>query len=84
MADPVKDKHVEGAVPEVWRPTLRAIVDSLVRRDVMLGAGLPAVDPLSADATLVSLPDEAWRTSVVRWYGDHWNCLVDLWTEPDG
>ncbi|WP_327009777.1 hypothetical protein OHA72_22630 [Dactylosporangium sp. NBC_01737] len=98
MGDPVKDEHVESAVPEVWRPTLRAIVDSLRRRDIVLAAGLPGVDPVSnADtqrylqavddyghATLTRLPDEAWRTSVARWYGDRWKCLVDLWTEQDG
>lgn len=98
MNDPAKDADVEFPVPEVWRPTLRAIVDSLVRRDAVLGAGLPVVDPVSADVTqlclravddyddvtLIPLPDEAWDASVARWAGDRWRCLVDLWTEQEG
>src|SRR4051794_24669247 len=39
--DPVKDGDLEVPVPEVWRPTLRAIVASLVRRDARLGAPWP-------------------------------------------
>jgi hypothetical protein len=98
VSGPVKDEDVEVAVPEVWRSTLRAIVDSLVRRDAVLSIGLPSVDPLSeddtqrclqaiadyGDATLIPLPDEAWRTSVALWYGDRWKCLVDLWIEKEG
>lgn len=98
MVDPVKDAEVEGAVPEVWRPVLTALVDSLVRREAALGAGLPSVDAVSAsvarrclqavedygDVTLISLPDEAWGTSVSRWFGDRWHCLVDLWTAQEG
>jgi hypothetical protein len=95
---PTQDEGVEVPVPESWRPTLRAIVDSLVRRDVVLGAGLASVDPVSVDdtqqflravdhygdVTLISLPDETWHTSVARWNGDRWSCLVDLWTQPEG
>ena len=98
MADPVKDDSREVPVPEVWRPTLAAIVGSLVRRDAMIGAGLQAVDPTPyetsqacleavddyGDVTLVPLPDESWDTSVALWFGDRWRCLVDLWTEPEG
>jgi hypothetical protein len=98
MDDPVKDTESEGSVPEVWRSTLRAIVDSLVRRDAVLADGLPAVDAVSVaetqiflqavadygDVTLIPLPDEAWDTSVTRWCGDRWSCLVDLWTEDEG
>ena len=98
MNDPVKDAGVEFPFPEGWRPTLRAIVDSLVRRDAVLGADLPVVDLVSADVTqqclravddygdvtLIPLPDEAWDTSVARWAGDRWRCLVDLWTEQEG
>ncbi|GAA2194491.1 DUF7668 domain-containing protein [Micromonospora lupini] len=98
MGDPVKDEALDVPIPEVWRPTLRAIVDSLVRRDTVVGAGLPSVDPVSpetsqlclqaiddyGDATLISLPDESWDTSVACWYGDRWRCLIDLWTAEDG
>src|SRR4051794_24522217 len=51
VGDPVKDEALEVPVPEVWRPTLEAVVDSLVRRDSIIGAGLPALSPVSADTT---------------------------------
>lgn len=98
MPDPTKDEDLELPVPNVWRPTLKAIVDSLVRRDSRIGVGLPSVTPASADTTrqclqavddygevaLIPLPEKAWETSVTRWFGDHWDCLVDLWTEEEG
>jgi hypothetical protein len=98
VGQPVKDAALEVAIPEAWRPILTAVVDSLVRRDAVIAAGLSAVEPVSpktrqqcldaindyGDATLISLPDETWNTSVCRWYGNRWNCLVDLWTEQEG
>jgi hypothetical protein len=98
VGDPVKDDLHEGPVPEVWRPALKAVVDSLARRDAAMGAGLPSGDPVPAeiwqqcleavvdygDVTLISLPDKSWDTSVALWFGDHWRCMVDLWTEEEG
>ena len=98
MGDPVKDASLEGPIPEAWRPTLKAVVDSLARRDAVIGAGLPSVDPVPAEisqqclqavddygaVTLTTPPDESWNTSATRWFGDHWRCLVDLWTEEEG
>ncbi|GAA3256702.1 hypothetical protein ACFO1B_48805 [Dactylosporangium siamense] len=98
MAEPAKDGEQEGPVPQHWRATLTAIVESLVRRDDVLAAGVDPVDPVSPDATaacldavdaygavtLLPLPDETWKTSVAMWHGDHWNCLVDLWTAEEG
>lgn len=98
VADPAKDDALQVPVPEVWRPTLKAVVDSLVRRDTIIGAGLPSVDPVPGetshqcleaigdygDFTLIPLPDESWDTSVALWSGDRWRCLVDLWTAEEG
>ena len=98
MGDPVKDASLEVPIPEVWRPTLKAVVESLARRDTVIGAALPSVDPVPADisqqclqavdnygdVTLISPPDESWDTSVALWFGDHWQCLIDLWTEQEG
>jgi hypothetical protein len=95
---PVKDDHQERAVPDVWQPTLSAIVESLVREDVVVAADLSAVDPVSddlshacreavrhyGDVTLVPLPKDTWDTSVCLWQGVRWQCLVDLWTEQEG
>lgn len=35
-------------------------------------------------AKLVSIPQESWATSVCIWMGDHWDALIDLWTEEEG
>lgn len=94
----MKDAENEVPVPQAWRPTLRAIVESLGRRDTVLAAGVAAVDPLSVEATqrclqavdeygdvtLIALPEETWNTSVVQWHGDRWGRLVDLWTAQEG
>jgi hypothetical protein len=98
VAEPVKYGEHEGPVPQEWRATLAAIVDSLIRRDDTLAAGLYSVDPVPPDTiaacleavaaygevSLVSLPEETWVTSVARRYGDRWKCLVDLWTAEEG
>ena len=97
MISPHKDES-EGPVPELWRPTFSAVVDSLVERALTIGGGLPEVEPvpdavreqcLSAvdnygDVDLVPLPQETWKSSVTAWQGDHWLCLIDLWTEQEG
>ena len=97
MISPHKDES-EGPVPELWRPTFSALVDSLVERAPTIGGGLPEVEPvpdavreqcLSAvdnyrDVDLVPLPQETWKSSVTAWQGDHWLCLIDLWTEQEG
>ncbi|MFI5712159.1 hypothetical protein [Kribbella sp. NPDC051620] len=94
---PVKE-DVQTAVPHAWRETLGAIVDSLVRGDVRIGHGIENVDPLSKDrskrcrenveaygrVTLSRLPETTWDSSVARWQGDRWDCLVDLWTAEEG
>ena len=96
MPEPVKDE--ERPVAEVWRPALAAIVDSLVRREGVLARGVEGVEPVPLDktrsyfdavdaygsVTLVPLPDEAWNTALVIWHGNHWGCLVDLWTAEEG
>lgn len=96
MTSPQKDE-TEGPIPDVWRPTFAALVNSLVERSPTLGEGLPDVDPVSAevreqclsavesygDVDLVPLPVDTWKTSVTAWQGDHWLCLIDLWTEQE-
>lgn len=98
MSAPVKDdgEH-ERPIPEVWRPALAAIVESMARGDAAVAAHLPEVsaDPEFpedcrtaveeyGDVTLIPLPEEAWETSVCQWREDHWGCLIDLWTEEEG
>jgi hypothetical protein len=90
--------ETEGPVPDVWRPTFSALVDSLVERATEIGGDLPEVEPVPhdvreqclaavtdyGDVDLVPLPQDTWTTSVTAWQGDHWLCLVDLWTEQEG
>lgn len=94
---PIK-REVQTAVPHAWRRTLGAIVDSLIRGDARIGQGIENVDPISEDVsnrcrdivanygsvTLIRLPEATWETSVAMWQGDHWDCLVDLWTAEEG
>ncbi|MGJ9420873.1 hypothetical protein ACHAC9_24550, partial [Massilia sp. CMS3.1] len=93
----IKDSENEGPIPSAWRPTLKKIVDAFVCHDYRLADGVAGVAPVSektatqirkyiqgCGATLVSLPQESWATSVCIWMGDHWDALVDLWTEEEG
>jgi hypothetical protein len=92
-----KDSENEGPIPLAWRPTLKNIVDAFVRHDYRLADGVTGVAPVSEEtatqirtyiqeygAMLVSLPQESWATSVCIWMGDHWDALIDLWTEEEG
>lgn len=92
-----KDLDNEGPIPSAWRPTLKNIVDAFVRHDYGLADGVAGVAPVSEKtatqirtyiqeygATLVSLPQKTWATSVCIWMGDHWDALIDLWTEEEG
>lgn len=90
----VKDGEREVSVPEVWRPTLVAIVDALVEgrapslphvapREPAMWAGIQ--ESIRAyGAHLRALPNEAWDASVCIWYGEVWDVLVDLYTEEEG
>jgi hypothetical protein len=97
VAEPVKDDETQGPIPEAWRSTLAAIVDSIARGDSVAAADLSEVEVDSkfaadcrnaleqcGDVTLVPLPEQTWETSVCIWNGDHWSCLVDLWTREEG
>ncbi len=76
---------------------MKKIVDAFARHDYRLSDGVAGVAPVSEKtathirtyiheygAKLVSLPKESWGTSVCIWMGDHWDALIDLWTEEEG
>jgi hypothetical protein len=92
-----KDAHNEGPIPSAWRPVLKSIADAFARGDYALKDGLSGVAPISEEtagqvreyvedygATLIELPPQSWDTSVCIWMGDHWDALIDLWTEDEG
>lgn len=92
-----KDSENAGPIPSAWRPTLKNIVDAFVRHDYRLADGIAGVAPVSEEtatqirtyiqeygAKLVPLPHESWDSSVCIWMVDHWDALIDLWTEEEG
>ena len=92
-----KNSENEGPVPSTWRPILQSIVSAFVRHDYRLAEGILGVAPVSEKtatqickyiqeygAKLVELPQQSWDTSVCIWTGDHWDALIDLWTEEEG
>ena len=92
-----KDSGNEGPIPSAWRSTLKNIVDAFVRHDYSVADGLAGVAPVLEEtamqihtyiheygAKLVPLPQASWATSVCIWTGDHWDALIDLWTEEEG
>jgi len=89
--------EAEGPIPTAWREALRDIVEAFVAGDYGLEKGVANVAPVSAEtalhirkylqnynATLIALPDATWASSVCMWYGDHWDALIDLWTQEEG
>ncbi|MBC9819697.1 hypothetical protein [Terrabacter sp. MAHUQ-38] len=88
----------EGPIPLAWRPTLTAIVDSLVRRDPVVAQHLQDVERVSdavrdqcvealaayGDIEFVRLPKSSWDSSVCQKWGDYWRCYIDLWTAQEG
>jgi len=94
---PVKDGENTLPVASSWRPIFQQVIESFVARDYRLSRGVSGVKPLDSaaaeqiesyiadyGATLTKLPEEAWNTSIAQWYGDHWEVLIDLWTEEEG
>ena len=92
-----KDGAQERPIPTAWRPVFCDIVSAFVERDYRLKAGVAGVEAVSEDtaahiqnyiqnygAILVELPEETWDSSVCIWSGNHWDVLVDLWTQAEG
>jgi len=92
-----KDPDAAHPVAGAWRPTLREVVRCFARGDYGLSGGVPGVEPVAAadaeqirdyvadyGATLVELPEDAWRTSEAQWLGGRWEVFVDLWTAKEG
>jgi hypothetical protein len=87
----------ELPVPSAWRPTFRKIVQAFSEGDFTLARGIDCVRSISqADAeyfagsidtygaTLTSLPDESWQTSIYLHDLGYWVVLVDLFTAEEG
>lgn len=90
----VKDEDSENPIPTAWRETFFEIVEAFKDEDFRLARKIAGVDPISEKdavriagnienygAQLISLPGDAWRTSIYRWMRGYWDVLVDLYTE---
>ncbi len=90
------DESEQRPIPTHWRQTFREVVAAFVAADYRLRE-IPGVEPVSTEtatqiqryirdygATLTSLPDETWESSVCIWTGSHWDTLIDLWTQEEG
>lgn len=93
----VKDGTHGRPIPTAWRPVFRDIVKAFADHDYCLKEDVLGVEPVSADTVahirdyiqnygemLVELPEETWDSSVCIWSGNHWDALVDLWTQAEG
>lgn len=92
----LKDEK-ERSIPTAWREAFTKIVEAFVAGEYGLEKGVANVEPVSAEtasairnnlqqygATLVSLPEATWSSSVCIWCGHHWDSLIDLWTKEEG
>jgi hypothetical protein len=91
------DNSEQQPIPLEWRSTLCQIADAFAQGNYGLKPGIANVEPISAStaaqiegyverypATLTSLPEATWDSSVCIWDGNHWDVLVDLWTLEEG
>ena len=94
---PRKDGEMERPIPTVWRPIFRQIVQSFVTHDYYVKSRPHEVSPIDAATAkqireyiddygekLIELPEGAWESSVCIWMEDHWDVLIDLWSEAEG
>ena len=93
----IKNEDEELPVPTAWRKPLADIVACLASGEFSKLPSVASVTPLTDEqcsgmelyirdygATLTSLPDESWKTSIYLWMGGYWDVLVDLFTVEEG
>jgi hypothetical protein len=94
---PDRDEEIEQPIPVEWRPLIVEIVNDIRDRKLApksvsgfeIDVDSPEIELMyqSIDSygdSLISLPEDAWQTSVCRWMGTHWHVLVDLFTAGEG
>ncbi|WP_336936427.1 DUF7668 domain-containing protein [Acinetobacter beijerinckii] len=93
----VYDDETATQVPNVWRETLFRIVEAFKNNDLSAISRIEGVQSIELEhlqeiaenitdygETLVSLPDETWKTSQALWMGFCWDVILDLFTEREG
>jgi len=91
-----KDEENEHLVPTIWRGSLTAAADALAAGNYTL-TNVSLVQPLDDETaayikdniadygcTLTALPEQSLDTSISSWQLDHWDVLVDLFTQEEG
>lgn len=89
----LKDEHNQCSIPTAWRHALYDIGEGLKEKDFDRIQLVEGVRPISVDeasrildnvecygATLTSLPEDTWKSSVCQWMIGYWDALVDLYT----
>lgn len=92
-----KNEDEELPVPTEWRKPLGDIVACLASEEFGKLPSVAPVTPLTDEecsnielyirdygATLTTLPEESWKTSIYRWMDGYWHVLVDLFTVEEG
>ncbi|WP_305910361.1 hypothetical protein Q9L42_000120 (plasmid) [Methylomarinum sp. Ch1-1] len=93
----LKDQNNQTPVASVWRSAISEIVDAFKDGDFKVTRRVVGLQPISDTdakrieknllaygATLTSLPEETWDTSVCQWMNGYWDVLVDLFTIEEG
>jgi hypothetical protein len=94
---PERNEEIEQAIPTQWRSAIIEIVDDIRNRNLRSGnvsgydvsIDLDEIEDIYQNIdnygdALVSLPEDAWQTSVCRWMGSYWCLLIDLFTAEGG
>jgi len=95
------DLEFQSPIPNIWRNTIVQIVEAFKDKDFARLSTIPNVGFVDIQyaaetaenidhygAHLVSLPEEAWDSSVCFYQGKHnenhfWKAIVDLFTEEE-
>ena len=93
----LKDEENELPIPTLWRKTFIDVVEAFKDGDFQLKRAVADVRPISEKEAariagniaaygdqLISLPEDAWRTSIYRWMRGYWDVLIDLHTAREG
>lgn len=93
----IKDENTAHPIAATWRPILQEVVRAFSKGDYELSHTIEGVDSVSSDIaihnrdyvkeygeTLVELHSDSWKSSSAQWMENHWDVLIDLYTEGEG
>ncbi|MEP7706758.1 hypothetical protein [Paraglaciecola sp. 25GB23A] len=93
----LKDLEKAHPIASYWRPLICEVVNAIVEGDYSLSRKFQDTVSIPDDTatanrnyisdygeTLVPLQNETWESSCAQWMGDHWDIIIDLFTESEG